>query len=168
MSEKRNPRPKNPHGPYPRIDNVRLTIRLSVHTTVFLPFSFLMFNSIKDMYKAANWDGKGFHSRKNLMEKLQSTESSTHQSIYFFPSRISPTGHHAATETARITALSSSRTATRTLYIPCKARQIDTGRCFSAQGSRVHQVSRANTNPTVDRHPFVQTQLSMCDHPDVD
>ena len=31
-----------------------------------------MFNSIKDMYKAANWDGKGFNSRKNLMEKLQS------------------------------------------------------------------------------------------------
>jgi hypothetical protein len=31
-----------------------------------------MFNSIKDMYKAANWSGKGFVSRQNLMEKLQS------------------------------------------------------------------------------------------------
>jgi hypothetical protein len=31
-----------------------------------------MFNSIKDMYKAANWSGKGFSSRENLMEKLQS------------------------------------------------------------------------------------------------
>jgi hypothetical protein len=31
-----------------------------------------MFNSIKDMYKAANWCGKGFASRQNLMEKLQS------------------------------------------------------------------------------------------------
>jgi hypothetical protein len=37
-----------------------------------LLFSFLMFNSIKDMYKAANWSGKGFVSRQNLMEKLQS------------------------------------------------------------------------------------------------
>lgn len=33
--------------------------------------TFLMFNSIKDMYKAANWSGKGFASRQNLMEKLQ-------------------------------------------------------------------------------------------------
>ena len=31
-----------------------------------------MFNSLKDMYKAANWNGKGFASRENLMEKLQS------------------------------------------------------------------------------------------------
>jgi hypothetical protein len=31
-----------------------------------------MFNSLKDMYKAANWSGKGFASRENLMEKLQS------------------------------------------------------------------------------------------------
>ena len=43
-----------------------------------------MFNSIKDMYKAANWDGKGFHSRKNLMEKLQSNASSRCESIYSF------------------------------------------------------------------------------------
>ena len=35
-------------------------------------FRFLMFNSIKDMYKAANWDGKGLVSRQKLMEKLQS------------------------------------------------------------------------------------------------
>jgi len=35
-------------------------------------FRFLMFNSLKDMYKAANWNGKGFVSRENLMEKLQS------------------------------------------------------------------------------------------------
>jgi hypothetical protein len=27
---------------------------------------------MKDMYKAANWSGKGFASRQNLMEKLQS------------------------------------------------------------------------------------------------
>ncbi|CAF0829221.1 unnamed protein product [Rotaria sordida] len=33
---------------------------------------FLMFNSIKDMCKAANWSGKGFTSRDKLMEKLQS------------------------------------------------------------------------------------------------
>ncbi|CAF1184669.1 unnamed protein product [Adineta steineri] len=33
--------------------------------------TFLMFNSIKDMYKASNWSGKGFASRQNLMEKLQ-------------------------------------------------------------------------------------------------
>ncbi len=33
-----------------------------------------MFNSIKDMYKAANWCGKGFASRQNLMEKLQSKQ----------------------------------------------------------------------------------------------
>jgi WD40 repeat protein len=33
--------------------------------------TFLMFNSMKDMYKAANWSGKGFASRQNLMEKLQ-------------------------------------------------------------------------------------------------
>ncbi|CAF1217874.1 unnamed protein product [Rotaria sp. Silwood1] len=33
--------------------------------------TFLMFNSLKDMYKAANWCGKGFVSRQNLMEKLQ-------------------------------------------------------------------------------------------------
>ncbi|CAF0901227.1 unnamed protein product [Rotaria sordida] len=32
---------------------------------------FLMFNSIKDMCKAANWSGKGFTSRDKLMEKLQ-------------------------------------------------------------------------------------------------
>jgi hypothetical protein len=31
-----------------------------------------MFDSLKDMYKAANWSGKGFVSRENLMEKLQS------------------------------------------------------------------------------------------------
>jgi hypothetical protein len=31
-----------------------------------------MFNSIKDMCKAANWSGKGLISRENLMEKLQS------------------------------------------------------------------------------------------------
>ena len=31
-----------------------------------------MFNSMKDMYKAANWTGKGFTSRENLMERLQS------------------------------------------------------------------------------------------------
>ena len=34
-----------------------------------------MFNSMKDMYKAANWSGKGFVSRQNLMEKLQSNTS---------------------------------------------------------------------------------------------
>ena len=39
----------------------------------FYSFSFLMFNSLKDMHKAANWSGKGFISRENLMEKLQST-----------------------------------------------------------------------------------------------
>ncbi|CAF3497961.1 unnamed protein product [Adineta steineri] len=33
--------------------------------------AFLMFNSIKDMCKAANWSGKGLTSRENLMEKLQ-------------------------------------------------------------------------------------------------
>ncbi len=31
-----------------------------------------MFTSIKDMYKAANWSGKGFASRDKLMEQLQS------------------------------------------------------------------------------------------------
>ena len=31
-----------------------------------------MFNSLKDMHKAANWFGKGFVSREILMEKLQS------------------------------------------------------------------------------------------------
>ncbi|CAF1243416.1 unnamed protein product [Adineta ricciae] len=33
--------------------------------------AFLMFTSIKDMCKAANWNGKGFASRESLMEKLQ-------------------------------------------------------------------------------------------------
>ncbi|CAF2094296.1 unnamed protein product [Rotaria magnacalcarata] len=33
--------------------------------------AFLMFTSMKDMYKAANWSGKGFASRDKLMEKLQ-------------------------------------------------------------------------------------------------
>lgn len=37
-----------------------------------------MFNSMKDMYKAANWSGKGFVSRQNLMEKLQSKGLTCH------------------------------------------------------------------------------------------
>jgi len=53
------------------------------------------------MYKAANWSGKGFASRQNLMEKLQSKTKTR----YFFLNkiklfdlrRISPTGHHATT-----------------------------------------------------------------------
>lgn len=40
-------------------------------------FRFLMFNCIRDMYKAANWDGKGFASRQKLMEKLQSKINSS-------------------------------------------------------------------------------------------
>ena len=40
---------------------------------IFLFLSrFLMFTSMKDMHKAANWNGKGFTSRDKLMEKLQS------------------------------------------------------------------------------------------------
>lgn len=62
---------------------------------------FLMFNSLKDMQKAANWNGKGYISRENLMEKLQSILLLLvliHQRnpIYF---RIFSSGYHATTET---------------------------------------------------------------------
>ena len=42
-----------------------------------------MFNSIKDMYKAANWNGKGLTSRENLMEKLQSNLIYLKKKIFF-------------------------------------------------------------------------------------
>jgi hypothetical protein len=43
-----------------------------------------MFNSLKDMYKAANWSGKGFTSRENLMEKLQSILIKTLKNFILF------------------------------------------------------------------------------------
>jgi hypothetical protein len=58
---------------------------------------------MKDMYKAANWNGKGFASRQNLMEKLQSNQSLILQirivHAYCFSIRISPTGHNVTTKT---------------------------------------------------------------------
>jgi hypothetical protein len=54
------------------LQRIEFELKLNNLIADFILFSFLMFNSMKDMYKASNWSGKGFASRQNLMEKLQS------------------------------------------------------------------------------------------------
>jgi hypothetical protein len=39
---------------------------------------------MKDMYKAANWSGKGFVSRQKLMEKLQSKQQQKIKKIFSY------------------------------------------------------------------------------------
>ena len=97
---------------------------------------------MKDMYKAADWNGKGFSSREHLMEKLQSKRfETTFAAPTGFRRRVPSAEHHATTQTIGILALSSYRVARTTMHISRETRKVEARRRVSPAGPCLLEVS---------------------------